>query len=265
MFLTTKALVLRETKYKEADKILTLLTEREGKLTVKARGALRKGCKYGAAAQVLCYSEMTLFGNAGKWSINEAETIEQFLPLREDIGALALGMYIAEMLEAVSDEDLPNPELLQLGLNSLYALSRGIFPQRHVKAVFELKLMCLCGFAPQLDVCPVCGKAPEDPVFSLNGGSIHCRGCPPGTPGVSLPLSRETADAMRFVTEAPAKRIFSFQIPDRDERQLGDVCEAYAAAQLERGFSTLDYWKSISLHNDYQQSGNQGDTSNGQI
>ena len=67
MFLTTRALVLREVKYKEADKILTLLTEREGKLTVKARGALRKGCRFGAASQALCYSEMTLFGNAGKW------------------------------------------------------------------------------------------------------------------------------------------------------------------------------------------------------
>ena len=107
MFLTTKALVLREVKYKEADKILTVLTEREGKLTVKARGALRKGCKYGAAAQALCFSEMTLFGNAGKWSINEAETIEQFLELRSDISALALASYFAELLEAVSDEDSP--------------------------------------------------------------------------------------------------------------------------------------------------------------
>ena len=91
MFLTTKALVLRETKYKEADKILTVLTAGEGKLTVKARGALRKSCKYGAAAQALCYSEMVLFGNNGKWSINEAETIEQFLPLRQDIASLVLG------------------------------------------------------------------------------------------------------------------------------------------------------------------------------
>ena len=80
MYQTTKALVLREVKYKEADKILTVLTERDGKRTVKARGALRKGCKFGAAAEALCYSEMTLFGSAGKWSINEAETIEQFLP-----------------------------------------------------------------------------------------------------------------------------------------------------------------------------------------
>ncbi len=62
MFLTTRALVLREVKYKEADKILTVLTEREGKMTVKARGAVRRSCKFGAAAQALCFSEMTLFG-----------------------------------------------------------------------------------------------------------------------------------------------------------------------------------------------------------
>ena len=120
MFLTTKALVLREVKYKEADKILTVLTEREGKLTVKARGALRKGCRYGAASQVFCFSEMTLFGNAGKWSVNEAETIEQFLELRSGISSLALASYIAELLEAVSDEDSPSPDLLQHGLNTLY-------------------------------------------------------------------------------------------------------------------------------------------------
>ena len=248
MFLTTKALVLRAVKYKEADKILTVLTQGEGKLTVKARGALRKGCRYGAAAQALCYSEMTLFGNAGKWSLNEAETIEQFLDLRGDISALALASCFAEMLEAVSDEDSPNPELLQLGLNSLYALSRGLYSQEHIKSVFELKLMCLCGFEPQTEACPVCGKAPPaDPVFSLSGGVVHCRSCPPGVPGVSLPVSPETLDAMRFVIAAPPGRIFSFQIPEAAERQLSDVCEAYAAVQLERGFSTLEYWKSVHV------------------
>lgn len=246
MFLATKALVLREVKYKEADKILTVLTEREGKLTVKARGALRKGCKYGAAAQALCFSEMTLFGNAGRWSINEAETIEQFLPLRDDITALALASYFAEMLEAVSDEDSPNPEILQLGLNSLYALSRALCPQALIKAVFELKLMCLCGFEPQTEVCPTCGRQPpDDPVFSLNGGSVHCRGCPPGTAGVSLPVSPETLDAMRYIAAAPPKRILSFRISDDAARQLADLAEAYAAVQLERGFGALDYWKSL--------------------
>ena len=249
MYKTTRALVLREVKYKDADKILTVLTEDEGKLTVKARGALRKSCKFGAAAQMLCFSEMTLFGNAGKWSINEAETVEQFLPLRSDIEALALGSYFAEMLETVTDEDSPNPELLQLGLNSLYALSRKLYSPEHIKAVFELKTMCLSGFEPLLDACPVCGKTEIDaPVFSLNGGCLHCRSCPPGAAGVSLPLDREALDAMRYVISAEPKKIFSFEIPEAAERQMGEVCEAYAAAQLERGFGTLDYWKTLKLY-----------------
>ena len=136
MFKTISALILREVKYKEADKILTVLTPEDGKLTVKARGALRKSCRYGAACQALCYSEMTLFGSRGRWSVNEAETIEQFLTLRSDLALLALGSYFAEALEAVSDEDSPNPEILQLGLNSLYALSRRLYTPEHIKTAF---------------------------------------------------------------------------------------------------------------------------------
>ena len=90
MFLTTRALVLREAKYKEADKMLTLLTEKEGKLAASARGALRRGCRFSAAAQQLCYGEFTLFENRGRWTVNEASTIEEFRGLREDLGRLAL-------------------------------------------------------------------------------------------------------------------------------------------------------------------------------
>lgn len=246
MFKTTRALILREVKYKEADKILTLLTPEDGKLTAKARGALRKSSRCGAACQALCYSELTLFGNRGRWSVNEAETVEQFLPLRSDLALLALGSYFAEALEAVSDEDSPNPEILQLGLNSLYALSRGLYPPEHIKPAFELRLMCLAGFEPDVSACAVCAAdPPRDALLSLKGGVLHCRGCAPDSRGVSLPLGAETLTAMRYIINAPPKRIFSFAMPPESERQLAGVTEAYMAAQLERGFSTLDYWKSV--------------------
>ena len=247
MYLNTKALVLRETKYKDADKILTVLTADEGKLTVKARGALRKSCKYAAASQILCYSDMTLFGNKGKWSLNEAQTIEQFLPLREDIEYLALANYFADLLDAVSDEDSPNPEVLQLGLNSLFALSRRLYSSEHIKAVFELRLMCLSGFEPDLYGCVACGEEmPNDALFSLKGGVMHCRGCSPGSVGISMPLSNDVIEAMRYICLAEPKKIFSFSIPESAEKQLCDITEAYVASQLERGFSSLDYWKGVS-------------------
>ena len=88
MFKTVNALVLREVRYKEADRILTLLTDTDGKITVKARGALRKSSKTAAATQQLTYSEMTLFGNLGRWTVNEATVKEGFDGLRADIGAV---------------------------------------------------------------------------------------------------------------------------------------------------------------------------------
>ena len=65
MYHTTRGLILREAKYKESDKILTILTETEGKITAKARGVARVRSKLSAATQLLCFSELTLFGNKG--------------------------------------------------------------------------------------------------------------------------------------------------------------------------------------------------------
>ena len=180
MFKTVNALVLREVRYKEADRILTLLTDTEGKITAKARGALRKSSRTAAATQQLTYSEMTLFENKGRWTVNEAVVREGFKGLRGEMERLALGAYFAECMEAFGVEDQPEPALLQLGLNCLYALSRGLYPPEHIKAAFELRLMCLSGYAPELSCCAVCGKEPEQPVLSLDHGRLCCRTCLPG-------------------------------------------------------------------------------------
>ena len=72
MHMTTRALVLREVNYKESDKILTVLTEQEGKLTVSARGCRKKGGAIAAASQMLVYSEMALYEFQGRWAVKEA-------------------------------------------------------------------------------------------------------------------------------------------------------------------------------------------------
>ena len=113
MFLNTRGLILREAKYKESDKILTILTETDGKITAKARGVARTRSKLAAATQLLTFADFTLFGNKGYYTVNEAATVEQFRPLRSDIDLLALGSYIAELLEAVSNENVAEPEILQ--------------------------------------------------------------------------------------------------------------------------------------------------------
>lgn len=246
MFQTVNALVLREVRYKEADRILTLLTDTEGKLTVKARGALRKSSRTAAATQQLTYSEMTLFGNKGRWTVNEASVREAFSGLREDMERLALGAYFAECMEAFSVEDQPEPELLQLGLNCLYALSHGLYAPEKIKAAFELRLMCLSGYAPELGRCAVCGKEPEDPCLSLDRGQICCSGCGYAM-GERASLGGGALDAARFLCTAPPKQLLSFRIGDDALLRLSDAAERYLLRRAERGFSTLDYWKKIRI------------------
>ncbi len=246
MFATVKGLVLREVRYKEADRILTVLTEDKGKLTVKARGALRKGSRMAAASQALCWSEFTLFGNRGRWTADEGSSLEQFLGLREDIAQLALGVYFAELLDTVCAEEVPANATLQLALNALYALSRGIFGPEHVKSVFELRLMCLEGFEPSVEACAVCGRPDiQDPMLSPVSGTVHCRACGGAMDGASLPLGEDGLRAVRHIVSAPAKKEFSFVLPEEAEGRLSRACEAFVRHQLDKSFYSLDYWKSV--------------------
>ena len=173
-------------------------------------------------------------------------TAEQFLGLREDISQLALGTYFAEVLETVCAEEAPDAPALSLALNSLYALSRGIYGPEHIKSVFELRLMCLEGFGPQLDVCGVCGRAEmPEPMFSVSDGRVHCRACGYLSEGASVSLDGGVLAAMRHISSAPAKRVFSFVLPEAAEDRLSRVTEAFLRRQLDRGFPSLDYWKSV--------------------
>lgn len=247
MFTTTNALVLREVRYKEADRILTLLTSTEGKVSVKARGALRKGSRMSAATQQLTYSELTLFGNRGKWTVNEAVIKEPFNGLREDIENFALGCYFAECLESLSVEDQPDAALLQLGLNSLYALSNKLYSPEQIKAAFELRLMCIAGYEPELKSCPACGSTePEQPILKLSGGYVCCRRCD-DRKGEYARLCQDSLRALRYIASAPAKQLFSFRLSDEALLRLGSAAERYLLTHTERQFQTLNYWKNIRI------------------
>ena len=249
MHLHTKALVLRETAYKESDKILTVLTAEGGKRTVKARGCRRKGSVLAAASQLLVWSDMTLFEYRDYFTLNEASTLEEFRGLRQDLEKLALGSYFAEVTEAAAEEGVPQPELLALILNCLYALDKLNRPLAQVKAAFELRLLCAEGYRPMLDACAVCGAAePEDPRLNLSEGVLHCAACRDGAgEGISMPLTPGALAAMRKIAEAGPRKFLSFSVQGEDLGRLADLCEAYLMTQLERGFRTLDFYKQLRL------------------
>lgn len=248
-FKETDALVLREVKYKEADRILSLFTVSDGLVTAKAQGALRKSSALAAGTQQLTYSTVLLFENRDKFLVKEAVVKEAFSGLRSHFENLALGCYFAEAVEALVQENVREPETLQLILNSLYALSNEMHKPEIIKAAFELRLMCILGYTPDTSSCCVCGKAePDSPMLGIENGHILCRNCRTAVPGGVVQLCSSSLAAMRYISKAPAKQLFSFEIGDDALRRLCFAAETYILHQADRRFSTLDYYKSVAIN-----------------
>ena len=244
MYLTIRAIVLRVTDYNDRDALLTVLTQKHGKLTVKARGLRRKNSPLIAPCQLLAFGEFTLFEYKGQYTVNEAHSIELFSNLRRDLTKLSLGTYFAQVAEVLSQEDLPNPELQSLVLNCLYALSKLNEPEMKVKAVFELRAACLAGFMPDLFGCHICGSQNPDR-FDLSEGMMECARCRGMGGGIRMPVNPSVLEAMRYICFCEPKKILGFDIKTENLMKLADITEAYLTTQLERGFSTLDFYKSL--------------------
>lgn len=245
MYLTVQGLVLRVTAYNDTDALLTLLTGDHGKLTVKARGLKRKNSPLIAPCQLLAYGTFTLFEYRGMYTINEASALEMFQSLRKDLCKLSLGTYFAQVAEVISQEDLPNPELLTLVLNSLYALARLNMSENQIKAVFELRSACMAGYMPDLYGCHNCGNTIPDR-FDISQGRLECATCrDPYSDGIRMPITPGMLDAMRYICNCDPKKLLAFRSGDETLENLAYLSESYLTCQLERSFSTLDFYKSL--------------------
>jgi DNA repair protein RecO (recombination protein O) len=204
-------LVARAVEYKESDLILSVLTADEGKLTVTARGARKHGSPHAAASQVLCCSRMVLSEYRERFTLKEAEVLETFASLREDLSSLALACYLADLAQTLA----PEGDIFHLTVAALFALCRKKCPPALVKAAFEMRALCDAGFDPTLDP-------------SL----------PPPTGDVLL--------AARYVGGASLSKVFSFTLGDGPLKKFAALSERCALAQTERVLPSLEYYRGVS-------------------
>ena len=247
MYLTIRGVVLRVSDYNDRDALLTVLTQKYGKLTVKARGLRRKNSPLTAVCQLLAFGEFTVFEYRGQYTINEAHVLNLFQGLRADMESLALASYFAQVAEVLSQEDYPTPELQSLLLNCLYALAELKLPFAQVKAVFELRAACLAGFMPDLVGCHVCGSQ-EPTRFDLSSGLLECENCrDAASSGIRMPVTPSMLEAMRYMSFCDPKKLFAFRLPEQELTRLSSLTEGFLSTQLERSFSALDFYKSLHI------------------
>lgn len=245
MFTQIRGLVTHEIRYKENDKILTIITADRGRLTVRAKGAMRMRSPLASACQLYTYADFTLFENKGRITVNAAEAVELFMGLRNDAQKLSLAAYIADIAEKIADADVGDSELLRLTLNCLYALSALDHPPELVRAAFEMRAAQIAGYEPQLDACIHCGEIPRNPYISPVSGGVCCRDCVTVDDGNVIPCAESALPLLEYFLTAPIQKF----LPANCSAELIDdavyVTERYLFSQLDCDPRALRFYKSF--------------------
>ena len=242
----TKGLILRQQNIGERDRLVWVLTASHGILRAFARGAKNIKSAKSAATSLLVYSDLSIFEGRDSYSIDEASAIEQFIGLRADVENLSLAQYFSDLCLNLCPAGQEAQEHLRLMLNALYLLSNRKRPPLMIKICFEMRLITLTGYMPDLVMCAECGEYESDEmVFVPHTGRLYCASCADrsGVQGVRLP--RASITALRHTVYADFDKLFSFELKEELLAPLSFVSERYVAHMTQKDYPTLQFYKQL--------------------
>ncbi|HPP75814.1 MAG TPA: DNA repair protein RecO [Armatimonadota bacterium] len=240
------AIVLRRINIGETDRVVTLYTRERGKLSGIAKGARKHLSKLAGATELFTYGRYFLGVGRELDVITQAEVKESFPGIRRDLKRIAHATYISELVNSMVEEREANYDLFDTLLSSLYMLEGGVDPEivaRH----FELQMMSLMGYRPELDTCLRCDKQPSDEeiAFSPSLGGRVCGECGP-LPDDVIYLSNDTLDVMRFLLSAEPQALKDLHLPPDVKEELFRAIRWYVRYRLDKDVKSSEFIQALA-------------------
>lgn len=240
------AVVLRRINIGETDRVLTLYTRERGKLSAIAKGARKAMSKLAGATEPFTYGRYFLAIGRDLDVLTQVEVRESFPSVRKDLKRIAHATYLVELVNALVEEREGNYDLFDTLLSSLYLIEAEVDPEivaRH----FELQVMSLMGYRPELEVCVRCGARPtaEGMMFSPSLGGRVCEECGP-LPDDVIYLSGESADAMRRLLVAEPRELKNLQYPETVKDELFQAIRWYVRYRLDRELKSSEFIQALA-------------------
>jgi DNA repair protein RecO (recombination protein O) len=241
--ISAKGVIIKQTDYGEGHRMLSVFTEEYGIIKAVSYGVKKAKSKAAASSQFLCYGNFDFYKavNRDVLTVNSIDTVDGFYPISEDIQKLSLCTYLADITYELLGSSNPDERLLHIFLNAIYALAYRDESLFKVKTVYELKLMAIGGYAPNMGCCTECG-AENVYAFDTAKGGIVCRSCMTKN---SIKISEGIYRAIRYITSCDDKKMLSFKANDDLLKALNTISEKYISTQIDCKFASLDYFKAI--------------------
>ena len=241
----TKGIIIGVANSADNDKVLTVLTPDLGKISVFCKGAKKTKSALLNSTEYLAFSEFIIYKSTNdNYSINSAEVIEVFYKLRTDIEKLNYATTIAKIIYDVTQENEQAVQILQLFLNTLYVLSETEKNMDLVLSIFEIRLLAIIGFLPNVAKCTNCNtpmiEEMNDFFFSIKDDGVKCEICQRVDKGV-IHLNKTTFSALIYILSCEPKKIYSFEIPGEAIDELKLLATIYTTQKLEKEYIVQKY------------------------
>jgi DNA repair protein RecO (recombination protein O) len=237
----TEAIVLKHSEFGEADRILILYTSNHGKLRAIAKGVSKLTSKIGGHIEPLTHCSLMLAHGENLDIITQSQSIDSFSLLRRDLWRTSCAIYLAELVDAFTSENVENQPIFKLLCDSLQRLGE----VRHAELIlryFELHLLSHIGYRPELYQCLNC-KSPLEPVanlFSVSGGGVLCPGCADTEP-VKRPISVNALKVLRFFLNSDLATASRLKLNVSLSRELEGLLQEYIRYLLERELKSTEF------------------------
>jgi len=243
--LRVEAVVLRHLDWGEADRLLTLFTREHGKLRCVAKGVRKLRSRKAGHLEPFTRVALMLARGHDLWIVTQAETVEAYLSLRDDLERTAYAAYILELVDRFMYEEGENRALYTILVDVLGRINS---PEDAFLAVryFEMRLLDIIGFRPQLFTCVACGETiqAQDQFFSFQQGGILCPKC-----GLyaqeARPASQAALKFMRHFQRSNYATAIRATLPPAVRRELEGLLHAYLIYLLERDLNSPAFLREV--------------------
>lgn len=236
---TITGMVLAAMPVGDYDKRLVLLTKEKGKISAFARGARKPNSALLACSQPFCFGEFSIYAGRNSYNIVSANITNYFTEARNDLESISYGCYFAELVEHVTRENNDEVEVLKLLYQTMRALTKQSIPNKLIRYIFELKIMSVNGYTPQVFECVSCGCKENVYLFSIAKGGLVCNQCKKGDSDL-ISLNGSTIYTMQFIILTPIEKLYTFNVNEQVLRELKKVMERYLRIMIDRKFKSLD-------------------------
>lgn len=248
MLATIDGIVIGKRPIGEYNCFIDVLTDEYGVIEVMAHGIRKINSKYSGACGLFAYSRFCLAKNGFRYTLNSAEPKYSFHGISSDLEALSLAAYFAEIIKTTTASEQESAGFLRLMAITLFEIEKRRVTLDQIKAVFELRIISMLGFAPDLRACRNCICYEHEMMyFDFRNSAIICADCIDKDVEAYTELAPSLLYSMRFIVYSPVEKIYHFNLKSSVLSKLEQFSEKYLQHHLDREFKSLDYYKTIKI------------------